>query len=114
MDFLEKALLNVAMGREKKSLLLSDQTKKITAYHEGVYSSSLISKHKGGHALVALKAKSGPEIRKATLVPRGGALGMVNYLPNDEKMVPNLPYKIFNKQGYKIRIRRQNDDGHGW
>lgn len=75
MDFLEKALLNVAMGREKKSLLLSEMTKKITAYHEG------------GHALVALKTKAGPEIRKATLVPRGGALGMVNYLPNDEKSV---------------------------
>jgi len=75
MEQLEKALLNVAMGREKKCMLLSDKVKKLTAYHEG------------GHALVALKVKNGPEIRKATLIPRGGALGMVASLPSDENMI---------------------------
>eukprot|EP01126_Amoeba_proteus_P029529 TRINITY_DN2912_c0_g1_i8.p1 TRINITY_DN2912_c0_g1~~TRINITY_DN2912_c0_g1_i8.p1 ORF type:complete len:582 (-),score=152.47 TRINITY_DN2912_c0_g1_i8:600-2345(-) len=78
MELLEKALFNIAMGREKKSTLLSDNIKKITAYHEG------------GHALVALKAKGAPEIRKATLMPRGNALGMVNYLPSEEKMETKL------------------------
>jgi len=75
MHLLEVALMNVAMGREKKSMLLSGKVKKITAYHEG------------GHALVALYSAGAPEIRKATLIPRGEALGMVNYLPNDEHLV---------------------------
>uniref|UniRef100_A0A6B2L0R1 AAA+ ATPase domain-containing protein n=1 Tax=Arcella intermedia TaxID=1963864 RepID=A0A6B2L0R1_9EUKA len=75
MHSLELALLNVVMGREKKTMVLSDKTKKITAYHEG------------GHALTALFTEGSPEIRKATLIPRGDALGMVNFLESDEMMV---------------------------
>eukprot|EP01126_Amoeba_proteus_P009176 TRINITY_DN13480_c0_g2_i2.p1 TRINITY_DN13480_c0_g2~~TRINITY_DN13480_c0_g2_i2.p1 ORF type:complete len:544 (-),score=109.12 TRINITY_DN13480_c0_g2_i2:23-1654(-) len=75
IQHLEKAILNVAMGKEKKSMVLSEKVKKIVAYHES------------GHALVALKTKGAPEIRKATLVPRGDALGMVNYIPDDEYSV---------------------------
>jgi len=71
-ELLESALLDVAMGREKKSMILSPAVKEMTAYHEG------------GHALVALYTKNAPEIRRATLMPRGQALGMVNYLPKDE------------------------------
>jgi len=56
-------------------MLLSEKVKKITAYHEG------------GHALVAIYSPGAPEIRKATLIPRGDALGMVNYLPSDEHLV---------------------------
>jgi len=74
MHILELALMNVAMGREKKTMLLSDKVKKTTAYHES------------GHALVALYAPGAPEIRKATLIPRGAALGMVNFLPTDEHL----------------------------
>ncbi len=48
--------------------------KRITAYHEG------------GHALVALYTPGAPEIRTATLIPRGDALGMVNYVHNDEHL----------------------------
>jgi len=75
MHSLELALLNVVMGREKKTMVLSDKTKKITAYHEG------------GHALTALHIDGSPEIRKATLIPRGDALGMVNFLESEEMMI---------------------------
>jgi len=75
MHLLEIALMNVAMGREKKTMLLSEKVKRITAYHEG------------GHALVALYSPGAPEIRKATLIPRGDALGMVNYLPSEEHLI---------------------------
>lgn len=72
MKMLEEALFNVAMGRERKSLVLNDFTRKLCAYHEG------------GHALVSLKTPGSLDIRRATLVPRGQALGMVNYLTKED------------------------------
>jgi ATP-dependent metalloprotease len=60
------------MGPEKKSMVLSEKVKEVTAYHES------------GHALVALFSKDAPEIRKVTLMPRGSTLGMVNYLDKEE------------------------------
>jgi ATP-dependent metalloprotease len=73
-ELLDRALLNVAMGREKKSMVISPKVRRIIAYHEG------------GHALVALHSKGAHEIRSATLIPRGEALGMVGYLPSDEHL----------------------------
>jgi len=78
MDLLESSLLNIAMGRERKSLVLSDETKRLTAYHEG------------GHAIVSLNTEGSHQIRKATLIPRGQALGMVNFLPKEEEMHTQL------------------------
>lgn len=72
MKMLEEALFNVAMGRERKSLVLNDFTRKLCAYHEG------------GHALVSLHTPGSLDIRRATLVPRGQALGMVNYLSKED------------------------------
>lgn len=72
MRMLEEALFNVAMGRERKSLALNDFTRTLCAYHEG------------GHALVSLKTPGSMDIRRATLVPRGEALGMVNYLAKED------------------------------
>eukprot|EP01129_Flabellula_baltica_P014077 TRINITY_DN6671_c0_g1_i1.p1 TRINITY_DN6671_c0_g1~~TRINITY_DN6671_c0_g1_i1.p1 ORF type:complete len:465 (+),score=137.01 TRINITY_DN6671_c0_g1_i1:588-1982(+) len=72
MNLVEDSLWNVAMGRERKSVIMSAEEKRLTAYHEG------------GHALVALYTEGSDSIRKATLVPRGQALGMVNFLPNEE------------------------------
>jgi len=61
------------MGAERKSMLLSDEEKKVTAYHEG------------GHALVAaLRAHSDP-LHKVTIIPRGMALGVTMQLPIDDK-----------------------------
>ena len=51
---------------------MSEFTKKLTAYHES------------GHALVALHSPAASNIVKATLMPRGSALGFVSYVPNDE------------------------------
>jgi ATP-dependent metalloprotease len=72
MALLEKALWTNMMGPEKKSMVLSEKVKEVTAYHES------------GHALVALFSKDAPEIRKVTLMPRGSTLGMVNYLDKEE------------------------------
>jgi cell division protease FtsH len=69
-DF-ELAKDKVLMGAERKSMLLTDEEKKVTAYHEA------------GHALVAfLRADSDP-IHKVTIIPRGMALGVTVYLPDD-------------------------------
>jgi ATP-dependent metalloprotease FtsH len=72
MNEIEEALMTVLMGKERKTFTQNENAKKRTAYHEG------------GHALVALLTDHSPEIRKATILPRGQALGMVNYLENDD------------------------------
>jgi ATP-dependent metalloprotease FtsH len=75
MDEVEEALLTIVMGKGRKTFTQNEQAKKLTAYHEG------------GHALVALLSEHAPEIRKATILPRGHALGMVNYLQHDDDEV---------------------------
>jgi len=75
LDLLEVSLWNIAMGRERKSLVLSEDAKKLTSYHES------------GHAIVALFTEGSSKIRKATLIPRGQALGMVNFLPGDDELI---------------------------
>ena len=71
-DF-ELAKDKVLMGVERKSLLLSDEEKKVTAYHEG------------GHALVAAKLPHSDPVHKVTIIPRGMALGVTMQLPIDDK-----------------------------
>ncbi|HZR32546.1 MAG TPA: ATP-dependent zinc metalloprotease FtsH [Terriglobales bacterium] len=63
----------VLMGAERKSMLLSDEEKKVTAYHEG------------GHALVAVMRKHSDPLHKVTIIPRGMALGVTMQLPIDDK-----------------------------
>ena len=63
----------VLMGVERKSLLLSDEEKKVTAYHEA------------GHALVAAKLPKSDPLHKVTIIPRGMALGVTMQLPIDDK-----------------------------
>ena len=62
------------MGAERRSLAMSDEEKKLTAYHEG------------GHALVALHVEGSDPIHKATIIPRGRALGMVMRLPERDQL----------------------------
>ncbi len=62
------------MGSERKSMVMSDDEKKMTAYHEG------------GHALVSLYFPASDPIHKATIIPRGRALGMVMRLPEADKL----------------------------
>jgi len=69
---LVEAKETVIMGRARPSMALSGKEKRITAYHEG------------GHAIIALYTKGANPIHKATLLPRGNALGMVWHAPADE------------------------------
>jgi cell division protease FtsH len=64
----------ILMGAEKKSLQMSDEEKKLTAYHEG------------GHAIVAFYQPESDPIHKATIIPRGRALGMVQHLPERDQI----------------------------
>lgn len=74
MDDFEAAKDKVMMGAERKSMVMSDQEKKLTAYHEA------------GHAIVALNEPESDPIHKATIVPRGRALGMVMRLPEGDRV----------------------------
>jgi cell division protease FtsH len=69
-DF-ELAKDKVLMGAERKSMLLSDEEKRVTAYHEA------------GHALVSFFRGNSDPIHKVTIIPRGMALGVTIYLPDD-------------------------------
>tara|TARA_Y100001970_G_scaffold165821_1_gene202757 strand:- start:3684 stop:5525 length:1842 start_codon:yes stop_codon:yes gene_type:complete len=73
MSDVEEAKDKVMMGAERRSMVMTEDEKKLTAYHEG------------GHALLALNVKSTDPIHKATIIPRGRALGMVMQLPERDK-----------------------------
>ena len=74
MPELEEAKDKIMMGSERKSMVLKDEQKKLTAYHEG------------GHALVAYHLPASDPIHKATIIPRGSALGLVMRLPEDDRV----------------------------
>jgi cell division protease FtsH len=73
MHDLELAKDKVTMGVERKSLIISDEEKKVTAYHEA------------GHALVAAMVPGADPLHKVTIIPRGMALGVTLQLPTDDK-----------------------------
>ncbi|MFO1185298.1 MAG: ATP-dependent zinc metalloprotease FtsH [Bauldia sp.] len=64
----------VMMGAERRTLVMTEEEKRLTAYHEA------------GHALVALHMPGSLPIHKATIIPRGRALGMVQYLPERDQI----------------------------
>ncbi|MCF3933491.1 ATP-dependent zinc metalloprotease FtsH [Acuticoccus sp. M5D2P5] len=70
----EDAKDKVMMGAERRTLVMSEDEKKLTAYHEA------------GHALVALHMPASDPIHKATIIPRGRALGMVMRLPERDQI----------------------------
>lgn len=74
MDDFEKAKDKVIMGSERKSMVISDEDKKITAYHEA------------GHTLVGKKLAGIDPIHKVTIIPRGMALGVTQTLPEKESL----------------------------
>lgn len=74
MTDLEEAKDKVMMGAERRSMVMSDQEKKLTAYHEA------------GHAVIALREPESDPIHKATIIPRGRALGMVMRLPEGDRL----------------------------
>jgi len=71
---IEEAKDKVMMGAERRSMVMNEDEKKLTAYHEG------------GHAIVALNEKVSDPIHKATIIPRGRALGMVMRLPERDQL----------------------------
>lgn len=70
----EDAKDKVLMGPERRSMVMSQEEKELTAWHEA------------GHAIVAMKVPKADPVHKATIIPRGRALGMVMQLPEDDKL----------------------------
>lgn len=77
---LEEAKDKVMMGKERRSVILSEEEKKITAYHEG------------GHALVARLLPKADPLHKVSIIPRGQALGITMQLPVDERHTYSKEY----------------------
>jgi cell division protease FtsH len=73
-DEFEDAKDKIMMGAERRSMVMTEQEKLLTAYHEG------------GHAIVALNVPATDPVHKATIIPRGRALGMVMQLPERDKL----------------------------
>jgi cell division protease FtsH len=71
---LEDAKDKVMLGAERKSMVMKDTERKLTAYHEG------------GHAICAIKVKGNDPLHKVTIVPRGRALGLAFTLPEDDRV----------------------------
>ena len=82
MQHLEEAKDKVMMGAERRSMIITDKEKKITAYHEA------------GHALVAILLPDTDPIHKVTIIPRGRALGLTQQLPIEEKHTHSKRYLI--------------------
>ncbi|OHB29384.1 MAG: cell division protein FtsH [Desulfuromonadaceae bacterium GWC2_58_13] len=72
-DDLEAAKDKVMMGAERRSMVITEEEKKVTAYHEA------------GHALVALFIPGADPVHKVSIIPRGRAMGVTMYLPTEEK-----------------------------
>ena len=73
MDDMEKAKDKIMMGAERKSMVMSDEEKKLTAYHEA------------GHAIVGRLVPSHDPVYKVTIIPRGRALGVTMFLPEEDR-----------------------------
>jgi cell division protease FtsH len=77
MNDFELAKDKVMMGAERRSMVITDKDKKVTAYHEA------------GHALVAVLIPGSDPVHKVSIIPRGRALGVTMYLPLEEKYNEN-------------------------
>jgi len=73
MDDFEQAKDKVLLGAERRSLIMSDDDKRVTAYHEG------------GHALVAMLTEGSDPVHKVTIIPRGTSLGVTQTLPEEDR-----------------------------
>jgi len=73
MEEMEKAKDKIMMGAERKSMVMSEDEKKLTAYHEA------------GHAIVGLLVPSHDPVYKVSIIPRGRALGVTMFLPEEDR-----------------------------
>src|SRR3982075_3227156 len=78
MSEFEDSKDKIMMGAERRTMVMTEQEKMLTAYHEG------------GHAIVALNVMATDPVHKATIIPRGRALGMVMQLPARDKLSMSL------------------------
>ena len=78
---IEEANDKVMMGAERRSILLTDEDKMLSAYHEA------------GHALVAKSVPESQKIGKATIIPRGRAMGLVSFLPDERRSMTETRLK---------------------
>ncbi|MEA3361720.1 MAG: ATP-dependent zinc metalloprotease FtsH [Thermodesulfobacteriota bacterium] len=85
-DDFEAAKDKVLMGAERRSMVITEEEKKVTAYHEA------------GHALVSLLTPGSDPVHKVSIIPRGRAMGVTMYLPAEEKYSETA-------KGLHIRIR---------
>ena len=92
------------MGAERRSMAMTEEEKELTAYHEG------------GHALVALNVPSADPVHKATIIPRGRALGMVMQLPEGDRysmsykqMTSRLAIMMGGRVAEEINLRQGED-----
>ncbi len=74
LDDFEKAKDKVMMGPERRSMVMTEDEKKLTAYHEA------------GHAIVGIHVPQHDPVHKVTIIPRGRALGVTFYLPERDKL----------------------------
>jgi cell division protease FtsH len=74
MNDLEEAKDKVMLGAERKSMVMKDEERRLTAYHEA------------GHAICAMRVKGNDPLHKVTIVPRGRALGLAFTLPEDDRV----------------------------
>ena len=74
MEEFEKAKDKIMMGAERRSMVMSDDEKKLTAYHEA------------GHAIVGRMVPSHDPVYKVTIIPRGRALGVTMFLPEEDRL----------------------------
>ncbi len=103
MQEFEDAKDKVMMGPERRSMIMSEDEKALTAWHEA------------GHAIVALKTPSADPVHKATIIPRGRALGMVMQLPADDKysmskvqMTSRLAILMGGRAAEEVRFGKEN------
>ncbi|MFM8454326.1 MAG: ATP-dependent metallopeptidase FtsH/Yme1/Tma family protein, partial [Gammaproteobacteria bacterium] len=73
MECFEKAKDKIMMGVERRSMVMNEESKKLTAYHES------------GHAIVGLSVKEHDPVYKVSIMPRGRALGVTMFLPEDDR-----------------------------
>ncbi len=84
MEEFEKAKDKIMMGAERRSMVMSDEEKKLTAYHEA------------GHAIVGLNMPGHDPVYKVTVIPRGRALGVTMYLPEQDRLSYSKQYLVSN------------------
>jgi len=78
----EQARDKILMGTERKSMFITDEQKKLTAYHEA------------GHVLVSMFTNGSDPVHKVTIIPRGRSLGLTAYLPLEDRYTQNQQYLL--------------------